>query len=256
MTVIDPLKVCAANGSLEASTRALSALEAIFLRIDSESFEQATAAEDALEEVVRAANRSASMSAEQILTSNDHVRQTRAVAKIRELGGVVEFVREDTRNFVRPGADDERAVAYVAIPPEWRGGDAALKYLRRIRSLQFVYRIIGNQVSDKGMNELKAALPDLQIQVRGASTLGIEADRTNELCLVSNVKAGLAADKAGLKAGDVIKSFDGKPVSDFESLVELIKQTRPGQKVEVAIVRDIKPMTLQVEMGTWAELKP
>ncbi|GAB3947367.1 trypsin-like peptidase domain-containing protein [Kribbella albertanoniae] len=41
------------------------------------------------------------------------------------------------------------------------------------------------------------------------------------------------ADEAGITAGDVITSFDGKPVTSPESLSELLDQHHPGDKVEV-----------------------
>ena len=42
------------------------------------------------------------------------------------------------------------------------------------------------------------------------------------------------ADEAGITAGDVITSFDGKPVTSPETLSELLDQHHPGDKVEVA----------------------
>ncbi|MFB6722187.1 S1C family serine protease [Kribbella sp. NPDC056345] len=41
------------------------------------------------------------------------------------------------------------------------------------------------------------------------------------------------ADEAGITAGDVITSFDGKPVTSPETLSELLDQHHPGDKVEV-----------------------
>ncbi|MFI5730788.1 trypsin-like peptidase domain-containing protein [Kribbella sp. NPDC051587] len=41
------------------------------------------------------------------------------------------------------------------------------------------------------------------------------------------------ADEAGITAGDVITSFDGKPVTDADTLSQLLDQHHPGDKVEV-----------------------
>lgn len=49
---------------------------------------------------------------------------------------------------------------------------------------------------------------------------------------------GSAADKAGLLGGDVITSFDGKPVKTDEELSSLLSQTQPGKTVEVVYLRD------------------
>lgn len=55
--------------------------------------------------------------------------------------------------------------------------------------------------------------------------------------------AGIAAPdtpvvRAGLIGGDVIKSFDGKPVRDADDMRELLKATPAGKTVEVVYVRD------------------
>lgn len=44
--------------------------------------------------------------------------------------------------------------------------------------------------------------------------------------------------RAGLIGGDIIKSFDGKPVRDADDLRELLKSTPAGKAVEVVFVRD------------------
>jgi hypothetical protein len=44
--------------------------------------------------------------------------------------------------------------------------------------------------------------------------------------------------RAGLIGGDIIKSFDGKPVRDADDLRELLKNTPAGKTVEVVYVRD------------------
>ncbi len=62
--------------------------------------------------------------------------------------------------------------------------------------------------------------------------------------LVSQVVDGSAAEKAGIKAGDVITAINGKPVKDAAALRNAIGMLRIGEKVEVALVRDGKPRTV------------
>ena len=47
-----------------------------------------------------------------------------------------------------------------------------------------------------------------------------------------------AVEKAGLLGGDIINSFDGKPVPDAETMRELLAATPVGKTVEVDYVRD------------------
>ena len=56
--------------------------------------------------------------------------------------------------------------------------------------------------------------------------------------LVSNVAAGSAADKAGVKRGDVITSLNGQTVRDMNTLRNRIADAGPGSSAELKIVRD------------------
>jgi serine protease Do len=56
--------------------------------------------------------------------------------------------------------------------------------------------------------------------------------------IISSVEPGSAADRAGLKQGDVIQSFNGETVKDFNSLRNRVADTAPGSSATVTIVRD------------------
>ena len=55
--------------------------------------------------------------------------------------------------------------------------------------------------------------------------------------IVSEVTPDSAADRAGLKRGDVIQSFNGQPVKDTNSLRNRVADTQPGSGATVTIVR-------------------
>ncbi len=59
--------------------------------------------------------------------------------------------------------------------------------------------------------------------------------------LVSQVVEGSAADKAGIKTGDVITTVNGQTVKSNTDLRIAISQLRVGQNVDVGIIRDGKP---------------
>jgi Do/DeqQ family serine protease len=59
-----------------------------------------------------------------------------------------------------------------------------------------------------------------------------------EGAIVSDVTAGGAADKAGIKRGDVIMSYQGQPVLDTNSLRNHIAETKPGSTVTLQVMRD------------------
>jgi len=64
--------------------------------------------------------------------------------------------------------------------------------------------------------------------------------------LVSGVSPDSPADKAGVKSGDVITDFNGKPVTDSRHLKLQVGSTTPGAAVPMNVLRDGKTVTLTV----------
>jgi Do/DeqQ family serine protease len=56
--------------------------------------------------------------------------------------------------------------------------------------------------------------------------------------IISAVTPGSAADRAGLERGDVIRSFNGQPVTDTNSLRNRVAEATPGSSAAVVVVRD------------------
>ena len=65
--------------------------------------------------------------------------------------------------------------------------------------------------------------------------------------LVSEVVPGAAADKAGIRPGDVITSLDGLPVDGSKSMQHAILQKKIGDKVNLGLWRDGKTLTLSAQ---------
>ncbi len=85
-----------------------------------------------------------------------------------------------------------------------------------------------------------------QVDQELAKALGLsEADGV----LVSDVKAGGPADKAGIKRGDVVLRVGGTHVDTTGRLRNLVAQAGANQKVPLEIVRDGKKQTIEVTLG-------
>ncbi|HEX9772207.1 MAG TPA: DegQ family serine endoprotease [Steroidobacteraceae bacterium] len=67
--------------------------------------------------------------------------------------------------------------------------------------------------------------------------------------LVSQVIDDSAAEKAGLKAGDVVTSINGKAVKDAAGLRNSIGLLSVGDKVDIALLRDGKPRRITAMIG-------
>ncbi len=63
---------------------------------------------------------------------------------------------------------------------------------------------------------------------------------------VEDVREGSPADEAGLRAGDILTSFDGERVRSAAQLARLVRETPGGRSVEVAIQRERSPLTLTI----------
>ncbi len=70
-----------------------------------------------------------------------------------------------------------------------------------------------------------------------------------EGALINSVSAGSAAEKAGLKPGDVILKLNGEKILDFPELVDKLYNFQPGETVQVTFFRNGQesqvPVTLQ-----------
>ena len=70
--------------------------------------------------------------------------------------------------------------------------------------------------------------------------------------LVSQVMPESAAERAGVKVGDVIRSVDGKAISNANDLRNTIGLKRSGDTVELEIIRDNRKRTLKAKLGEQA----
>lgn len=84
---------------------------------------------------------------------------------------------------------------------------------------------------------------------QGGPFIGVSPAADADDCKIGNVQANGPADKAGLKADDVILTFDGKKVATFDDLGALIRKKKPGDKVSLEVRRGDDTKTLEVVVG-------
>ena len=68
--------------------------------------------------------------------------------------------------------------------------------------------------------------------------------------LVQNVERGSAADKAGLKSGDVIRKVNGQPVIGGGDLTAIVSVAKPGEKLALDVWRDGKNVEVNATLGS------
>jgi serine protease Do len=79
-----------------------------------------------------------------------------------------------------------------------------------------------------------------------AESLGLKAP---EGAVIERVLPNTAAERAGLREGDVILRFDGKPVEKHTDLPRIVGNTKPGQKVAVQVWRNGASREFSLTLG-------
>ncbi len=85
--------------------------------------------------------------------------------------------------------------------------------------------------------QIQAVTPDL------AKSFNLEAEKG---ALISDVIKDSPADKAGLKAGDVVLEFDGKKIGEFNELPRIVAATPVDRKTKIVVYRDGKRLDLPI----------
>jgi serine protease Do len=82
----------------------------------------------------------------------------------------------------------------------------------------------------------------------GVSVKDLDSDQAKSQsgAVVEDVRAGSAAERAGIKKGDVITEFDGERVRGVRHLTRLVTETPDGRTVSAAVVREGKRVVLSV----------
>ena len=81
--------------------------------------------------------------------------------------------------------------------------------------------------------------------------LGVTTEKTEQGAKVNDVTEESAAEKAGIKEGDIITKIGDSKIEDPDALSEAIHKQKPGDKVSVTFLRDKKEQKVTAELGKW-----
>jgi len=82
----------------------------------------------------------------------------------------------------------------------------------------------------RGYGASLGTVPDMRPVERGVRLQGI--------------RAGSAAEAAGLKAGDIIIQIDDEDIADLMGMTEALRKRKPGQSVRIGVLRNGSPVTV------------
>ena len=132
------------------------------------------------------------------------------------------------------------------------GGYQGIGFALPINTAAKVYNdIIKNGKVTRGSIGIKFTPSDTE---RARANLKVAG--ANEGVFVEQVAPGGPAEKAGLEAGDVILSLNGKPVRDGNDLVNTVTATPVGSTLDLGVLRNGKRQNMKLVVGDLAQIFP
>jgi serine protease Do len=133
-----------------------------------------------------------------------------------------------------------------------------MRRIKKLSALKGIAIFITVSLFFAGVATLMAAGEKMQKGYLGVSIEKLSQNDKEEFdvsfgVLVANVSKGEPAEKAGIKKNDVILYFNGEKIRRPENLIDAVRETKPGTKAKVKLVRDGKQKEVTVIVG---ELKP
>ncbi len=180
------------------------------------------------------------------------VQEREALAALRNLGAQFRVKSPELAHGAEQ-TDNNQQVSVIVFGKNWKGGDGDLQKISGLSSLENVYVVGTGRVSDRALEELRKAWPDLHVERVSEAVFGVAAHSWEEKSglHIDKVWRNSPADRIGIRTGDVMLQFAGKPVPDYETFRALMFPLKPGQKVDVKLLREGKTFHVNVELGEW-----
>ena len=138
---------------------------------------------------------------------------------------------------------DELDLFYVPLK------DSAADILRNVHSR--VIKLYGTRIQKDTADKLREDLESTTIDFRRGAFLGVGCQDLPEGCAIGVVHPTSAAARAGLQERDIIASYEGSAVTDFDTLTALISEHAPGDKVTMEILRGGERHKKEIVLGEW-----
>lgn len=139
------------------------------------------------------------------------------------------------------GAVADLSGAVIGIATEGRGGEPAMAYAIPID----VARLVAGQLIDTGrVTRGWLGVDGEDVHPLRARQLGIEGG-----AVMKKIKDDSPAAAAGLAPADVIIALDGERVASISALVVALRSRRPGDTVELTVVRDGERRMVRATLG-------
>lgn len=132
--------------------------------------------------------------------------------------------------------------------------------LTALPALALVWLAVGSvSVARAGEEEVKVVVKE-KMEGDGRGFLGVVPRKLDHVMraaldyegpgvLLAEVVTDGPSEKAGLEVGDILVELNGTPVHDGDRLQSLMKKTKPGQEVDLKLLRKGKTKSVKVVLG-------
>ena len=132
---------------------------------------------------------------------------------------------------------------------EYKGKDGDISVrLNKLKDMEFLTRI-PNVAGTWNYNYNDNA--NLFTEDANKAMLGVNTEHTDEGAEINSITKESAAEKMGLKEGDIITKVDDKKIEGPDDLSAAIKGHKPGDKVAITYLRDKKEQKATAELTKW-----
>jgi serine protease Do len=129
---------------------------------------------------------------------------------------------------------------------EYKDDDVSVR-LRKYKDMEGLTRIPGvGAWSYNGDNNFEYFNEDAN-----HAMLGVTTEKADQGVEIQDITKESAAQKAGLKEGDIITKVDDKKIEDPDDLTKAIRSHKPGDKVSITYLRDKKEQKSTAELTKW-----
>ena len=115
-------------------------------------------------------------------------------------------------------------------------------YAVSLRKPALISKIVfahGRTYHDGGWFDASAGKPRVQIKTS-------KDGDWQDACEIKDYPATTATDPAGLKGGDILVEFDGKPIQNLYDFTYALRAKKPGQEVLVKVLRGDQTIVAKV----------
>ena len=131
---------------------------------------------------------------------------------------------------------------------EYKDGDVTVRTnkVRDYDALTKLYNVTGNAWSFDENNGRSLFKTDAN-----HAMLGVTTEETDGGVIINDITKESAAEKIGLKEGDIITQIDAIKITTPDELSKAIREHKPGDKVAVTYLRDKKEQKATAELTAW-----